>query len=226
MTSFLELNKEKLLFFQDNILRWYNVYGRSFPWRNRSTSKYEYIIAEVLLQRTKAETVAKFYPIFIKKYPSWQQLGNASKQKLIEEIKPIGLHNQRGARLYQLAQEMKHRNGRYPSNRNEVEDIPMIGQYIANAYELFILKKTAPLLDVNMARLLERFFGPRTKADIRYDKYLQNLARDVVNCNERLKINWGILDFASSECRKKNPKCTSCILRVKCLYFNNLKITK
>lgn len=164
----MDIEESKIIFFQSEILKWYKENGRSFPWRNKSATNYQRIISEVLLQRTRAETIAKFYPLFIKKYPSWKQLGYATEQELQNNLKPIGLNKQRGSRLFKLAQELKKRNGRFPKERSEVEEIPMMGQYITNAYELFILKRPAPLLDVNMTRVLERYFGQRKLADIGY----------------------------------------------------------
>ena len=218
----MNVEKDKIEFFQEKILEWYRENGRHFQWRNKSATNYQLIIAEVLLQRTRAETVARFFPKFIKKYPSWKQLGEASEEELQEALKPIGLYNQRGTRLYKLAQEMKKRRGKFPVKRDRVEEMPMIGQYIANAYELFILKKTSPLLDVNMARVLERFFGERKLADIRYDPYLQKLSRKVVDHSDCKDINWAILDFASKVCTKRNPDCENCILNSKCQLFNQV----
>jgi len=163
------------------------------------------------LQRTKAETIAKFYPLFIKKYPSWKQLGDATEEELIKCLKPIGLYKQRGSRLFKLAQELKKRNGLFPKKRDEVEEIPMMGQYITNAYELFVLNNPAPLLDVNMARVLERYFGPRKLADIRYDPYLQELSIKVVSHNNSKEINWAILDYGAINCKSQKPTCRYCI---------------
>lgn len=208
--------------FQEKILKWFEIEGRQFPWRNISATNYQKIISEVLLQRTQAGTAAKFFPQFIKKYPSWKKLGLASESELQETLKPIGLYMQRGSRMFKLAQELRKRNGRFPNNRADVEDIPMMGQYITNAYELFILKKPSPLLDVNMARVLERYFGPRKLADIRYDPYLQNLSKRVVEHPETIKINWAILDFGALICKKRKPLCDSCPLNKKCFYFNSI----
>lgn len=218
----MEVKKEKIEFFQKKIFVWYEENGRHFPWRNKSATNYERIISEVLLQRTRAETVAEFFPKFIRKYPSWKKLGEATEEELQEALKPIGLYKQRGARLYKLAQEMKKRKGRFPAKRDRVEEMPMMGQYIANAYELFILKKPSPLLDVNMARVLERFFGERKLADIRYDPYLQELSQKIVNHPNSKEINWGVLDFASLVCKSKTPLCESCLLSEHCTYFNKL----
>ena len=105
-----------------------------------------------------------------------------------------------------------------PKNRDELESIPFLGQYIANAVELLIQHKSSPLIDVNMARLLERYFGKRKMADIRYDPYLQMLSSKVVNHDNSKEINWAILDFAALICRPK-PKCKDCKLKNKCAYY-------
>lgn len=204
-------------FFQDTLLEWYSKNGRSFPWRRKFASNYELIISEIFLQRTKAETVSKFLLLFLNKYPSWERLGEATEEELVEILEPIGLSNQRGKRLYKLAQELKKRQYQFPIERNQVADLPMMGQYITNAFELYILKKKSPLLDVNMARLLERFFGERKMADIRHDPYLQTLAYRVVNVEKSKELNWAILDFASLVCKKQNPECRNCPLFSSCL---------
>jgi len=92
--------ESKISFFQEELLNWYKLNGRCFPWRKKSATNYKIILAEVFLQRTKAETVAKFLPFFLKKYPSWKQLSNDSENDLQEETRPLGLYKQRGSRLF------------------------------------------------------------------------------------------------------------------------------
>jgi len=213
----MNIKKNQIIFFQNNLLKWYRKNKRIFPWRKKGLSNYKLVIAEVLLQRTKAETISKFYPIFISNYPSWKSIANSSVIELEVSLKPIGLYKQRAKRLSDLAKEMVRRNGRFPKKRKELESIPFLGQYIANAILLMIHNKHKPLLDVNMARVLERFFGKRKKADIRYDKYLQELAQKIVNHPSSLEINWGILDFAQLVCKKRNHVCELCCIKKECL---------
>ena len=52
---------------------------------------FEIIVAEVLLQRTQAAVVAEFFPKFVRKYPSWKQLAEASEEDLRNLLAPIGL---------------------------------------------------------------------------------------------------------------------------------------
>ncbi len=174
--------------FRQTLLTWYDIDGRQFPWRNKRLTQYQIIIAETLLQRTKAETVSLFYRQFIKDFPNWTALAQADRATIPKYLKPIGLYRQKAKRLKALAVEMVKRKGKLPKGRVELESIPFMGQYIANAVELIIYNKPTPLIDVNMARLLERYFGKRKMADIRYDPYLQKLSYKIVN-HERSKRN-------------------------------------
>lgn len=213
------ISKAGIKRFQAKLLAWYLSNGRKFLWRHEDRSDYEIIIAEVLLQRTKAETIEKFYQNFIDKYPNWKIIGEAPIEAIEIDLKPIGLYRQRAKRVKNLAIELNTRNGIIPENRDELEKIPMFGQYIANAIELQLFNRNKPLLDVNMARVLERYFGPRKLSDIRYDPYLQKLAHEVVNNENSKQINWAILDFAALICKSRNPLCIKCFLSDSCKYY-------
>lgn len=98
--------------------------------------------------------------------------------------------------------------------------IKLIRQRIeTNTFELYILKKESPLLDVNMARLIERFFGESKLADIRHDPYLQTLAYRVVNIEKSKELNWAILDYACIICKKIKLPCFQCVINSKCKHF-------
>lgn len=216
MLNPLSRRSPKLVKFRKNLLLWFESNERKFPWRRHSTSKYQYIIAEILLQRTRAETVAVFFLDFIQDFPSWKQLRGADEEKLQHYLQPIGLWRRRAASIHSLAQEMASRNGRFPRNRKEIEELPGIGQYITNAVLLFCHDEPQPLLDTNMARVLERVFGPRHLSDIRYDQYLQDLALKAVSCETPKEINWAILDLAAMVCVIKYPHCKECPLSKIC----------
>jgi A/G-specific adenine glycosylase len=209
--------------FQQTLLNWYDTDGRHFPWRNKRLTQYQIIIAETLLQRTKAETVSKFYRQFIKDFPNWISLAQSNTSVIEKYLKPIGLYKQRAKRLKSLAVEMVKRKGKLPRDRAELESIPFMGQYIANAVELIIYNKPSPLIDVNMSRLLERYFGKRNMADIRYDPYLQELSYKIVNHTRAKELNWAILDFAALICKARKPICKSCQFNGNCSSFKEAR---
>jgi A/G-specific adenine glycosylase len=210
--------------FRAEMLDWHRQHGRHFPWRKQSASNYNKIIAEVLLQRTRAETVAQFFPTFLARYRSWSQLATANEDELIALIRPVGLWRRRSRTLINLATEMAKRNGRFPRDRGQIEALPGVGQYIANSIMLLCHDRPQPLLDTNMARVLERYFGPRTLSDIRYDPYLQHLARIVVDCPDSKALNWAILDFAAKVCSIRRPKCSQCDLASECRFVKEFGV--
>jgi A/G-specific adenine glycosylase len=203
------------------LLRWFREKGRRFPWREEGVSLYKQVVAEVLLQRTRAETVAAFFEAFVTRFPGWQSLADSSVEDIGVFLKPIGLWQRRSVSLSALAREMASRQGVFPRTRNEIEELPGVGQYIANAILMFAHGQPEPLLDVNMARVLERVFGPRKLADIRYDPYLQQLSREVIRGTRAAEVNWAILDLAAKVCTISKPKCDICPIAKWCKYAAN-----
>jgi A/G-specific adenine glycosylase len=222
-----KVTEHNIIELQEALLDWYGKNGRDFPWRKKKMTHYQIVIAEVLLQRTKAKTVASFYTAFISNFPGWKSIAKASMHEIEESLCHIGLQKQRGVRLKNLALEMDSRKGKFPREREELESIPFLGQYIANAVELMIFRKPSPLMDVNMARVLERYFGERKMADIRYDPYLQGLGNKLVNHPDAKTINWAVLDFAAMTCKPRNPTCSKCELNRACSYHKKkIKVNK
>lgn len=215
------IHPEKVRFFRAHLLKWFKKMGRQFPWRLRECNTYQIITAELLLQRTRASVVADFFNDFIKKYPSWQDLASAEQADLEEFLKPVGLWKRRTAALISLARAVVTRGGELPASREELESLPAIGQYIANAVLTMCYNRREPLLDVNMARLLERFFGPRNLADIRYDSYLQELSRVVLSRRSAKELNWAMIDFAALVCTARSPSHTSCPLATQCSFVSH-----
>lgn len=177
-------------------------------------------MAELLLQRTTAVAVANFLPVFLERYPSWASLRRSSLAKLESALKPVGLWSRRARTLKDLALALRARGDRFPVTREELEQLPGIGQYVASAVLLVVHGTAAPLLDSSMARVLERVFGERELADIRYDRYLQELAHALVDGPSSPELNWAVLDLAAVVCRIKDPRCPQCPLVARCKYAN------
>ena len=207
---------QELDWIREDLVRWHKSNRRSFPWRRKSTSLYQHVITEILLQRTKAETVAAFYQPFFSRFRNWNALSAAPIRVLQDVLKPIGLWKRRSQSIHKLATIMSRRRGRFPDTRSELYKLPAVGQYVANSILLFKEISREPLLDSGMARVIERCFGPRDLADIRYDPKLQETARRLVDCEDALELNWALLDLAATVCRPSNPECSMCPLSKRC----------
>ena len=119
-----------------------------------------------------------------------------------------------------LASVMAKKQGRLPVSRDELERLPGISQYMASSILLLCHGQREALVDVNVARVLERVFGKRHLADIRYDPYLHELAQLVVSANDAVSCNWAIIDLAATVCQANTPKCPMCPLNDTCRFAN------
>ena len=212
--------KSRLTRLRPRLLQWYSREGRSFPWRAEDASIYERICVEILLQRTRAETVAKIYRSFFRTFPSWHALATASTEELEDLLRPIGLWRRRAVSIKSIAIYADDHNGIFPSDRAQLSRVPAVGQYVSNAIELFQHGKARPLVDVNMARMIERYLRPRRLADIRYDPWLQAAAQWLVECDDPVRVNWAALDFAAKICKSRKPDCDACEWRERCNTFS------
>ncbi|MFA5816749.1 MAG: DNA (cytosine-5-)-methyltransferase [Bacteroidales bacterium] len=215
----------EIRFFRSVLLNWFKTHKRDFPWRSSTVTAYEIILSEILLQKTKAQTVAKFFSIFFMRFPDWEALCSTNIQELEEILHPLGLYKHRAKRIHRIIQDLVKRNGILPRNLNELHESNFNTLYVSNAYELFVFKNRSALLDVNMARVLTRFFFPREAKDVRLDKELQNFAKNVLNVRACKELNWSILDFAALICKSTKPKCVECPLNSKCAYYNKQQPT-
>jgi A/G-specific adenine glycosylase len=196
---------------------WFELEGRSFPWRNKSATNYHKIVCEILLQRTRAETVSSVYQDFFKKFSSWNKIANSSIEKIERQLKPLGLWKKRARSLQSLAKVLQESRGRFPGSREKIDKLPAVGQYVGNSIELFIYGRPLPLLDTNMSRVIERYFRPRELADIRHDPWLQALAKIIITSGvDSVKLNWSILDLGGTICIPRNPRCNACPIRRGC----------
>ncbi|MEQ8599911.1 MAG: hypothetical protein RLP98_08290 [Devosia sp.] len=202
------------------LVRWFEDHGRDLPWRALRASTFEKICVEVLLQRTRAETVAGIYESFFERFPNWASLAAAKREELETHLKPIGLWKRRAVSIQGLATYADARGGLFPSDAREHAAIPGVGQYVSNAILLFQHGEARPLLDVNMARVLERVVRPRVLADIRHDPWLQEAAEWLVKHDRPEIVNWAILDYAAAFCKARSPSCGECRLKHSCSWSN------
>ncbi len=199
---------------------WFKDNRRDFPWREPGTGTYERICVEVLLQRTRAQTVANIYAEFFGRFPDWEEIAQTDELELGEFLKPLGLWRRRGSGLKKLACYAAERHGVFPDTEMDLADVPAVGQYVANAILLFQHGQRKPLLDVNMARLLERCVRPRRLADIRHDPWLQAASSWLVRRGDPIMTNWAALDYSASVCNIARNRCSSCKLRSSCSCLN------
>ena len=194
--------------FQGSVLQSAATTRRSFPWRRSERSSYELVVAEVLLQQTRAEQAAKVFPDLVGQCPDWLGLARTPRADLEELLRPLGLQRRRAAALQALARMVLDTG--LPASASELEALPAVGQYMARAIAAQLSNEVVAPIDTNVARVLERVFGPRRLADVRHDPELQGLALALVPPSDSGGYLVALLDFASAICRPRAPRCHEC----------------
>ena len=194
--------------FEAAIVQWSSGNVRTFPWRRVGRTPYELVLAEVLLQQTRAEHVARTFAAILDRCPEWQSLTSIPLKELEDLLRPLGLYRRRARVLISLAEAVVQRG--LPTEAEDLEGLPGIGQYMSRAIATQLSNEAVAPVDTNVARVLERAFGTRKFADIRYDKQLQRLALQLVPHADPDGYFVALVDFAAMICRSRSPKCDEC----------------
>ena len=87
---------------------------------------------EVLQQRTRAETIAKVYPVFFGRFSSWGDIAAAPVEELEEHFKPIGLWNKRARSMRALAEYAAARHGQFDTGAASAHDGSSMSERMAH----------------------------------------------------------------------------------------------
>jgi len=203
-----------------HLMKWSEVNLRVFPWRASNASPYEVLVSEILLRKTRAESVEQVYKKFIAKYSSIDKLANADVKELEQEIKQLGLSKIRANALKEMAKIIVTKHlGMIPKDTETLMKITHLGRYIANATLSFGYGMKKPIVDENIQRILNRVFGIRKAVEIHKADHLWNLADKLIPENNFKKFSWALLDFAALVCTANKPKCDVCPINHICKYY-------
>ena len=195
------------------LIRWGKKNYRPFPWRTPA-EPWEGLIAEILLQRTKADSVVPVYHNFIARFSTPEKLSRASVTSIEKVIYPLGLR-WRAPLLKALGKELAHRNGEIPLDLDQLRTLPGVGTYVAAAWLGFHGGRRAFIVDANVVRLFCRLVAAPADGETRRKKWLISLADQLTPQKTWKVYNYAILDFTMQICRKK-PACSLCPLNTLC----------
>jgi len=215
------LNEANLRWFQRKIRAWGKEHLRDFPWR-QTKDPYTIFVAEFLLQQTDAPRVVPVYQQLLKEYPTLSTLAEASVTEIADIMKPLGLHY-RALRLHQAACLMIENpvyERKIPDNETELLQLSGVGKYMARSICANAFGQTTAVLDTNISRILQRFFGLKSRIKrARDDHFFWELAQRVAPSTNVGFWNLALIDFGAAVCIFREPHCDKCPLRKRCKYY-------
>ena len=208
------LGRTSLTSVRRRLLQWGRRNFRHYPWRFE-TDPWLSLVAEILLQRTRASQVEAVFAEFKTRFPTARALASSDPDAVRDLTGRLGLHF-RGPQLFAIAHELVVRGGAPPDSMDELCRFSGIGMYTAAAWLSLHRGKRAVILDANVCRWLGRLTGHPCGRDPRHVRWVQELADDLTPTRVFRDYNYAVLDFTMDVCRPRKPLCEECPLSTTC----------
>ena len=143
--------------FQQTIIDYYEKNKRAFPWR-KTKDPYAILVSEIMLQQTQTDRVIPKYENWLKHFPTFQALAQASLQEVLTEWKGLG-YNRRALALKRAAEIVTEKyQGKLAKNYEQILELPGIGPYTAGAVMAFAFNLPFPIIETNIRSVYIHFF--------------------------------------------------------------------
>jgi len=164
-----------------------------------------------MLQQTQVATVLRYYPNWMRRFPTLGALARADEADVLHAWQGLGYYS-RARRLHQAARMIVAEHaGRVPKNRRELLALPGIGAYSAGAIASMAFGEREPLVDGNVVRVLTRLFGLRGDPGRSPLKArLWELARELVPADRPGDFNQALMELGATVCTPRAPACRDC----------------
>jgi len=167
-----------------------------------------------MLQQTQVNRVKEeYYPRFLKRFPTLQDLADASLDDVLSVWSGLGYYR-RAKNLHKSAVILQNS---FPKTYRELLQLPGIGAYTASAICSFGYEQNIAVVDTNIARVLKRFFGLENPKE----KDIWCFGENFLNHQYPRHHNLALMDLGSLVCTPKEPTCKLCPLATQCIGKEN-----
>lgn len=204
------------------LIPWYRENARDLPWR-KDKEPYHVWLSEIMLQQTRVEAVKGYYARFLAELPDIQSLAEAEESRLLKLWEGLGYYN-RARNLQKAARRiMDEHNGAFPSEYNEILELPGIGEYTAGAIASNCFDEPMAAVDGNVMRVLSRI--TESYADIlkpAVKKQMKQWLEEVYPATDCGDFTQALMELGAIICVPNGrPKCEICPAQGFCMAYRN-----
>lgn len=206
--------------FQEKLLNWFFLEGRSLPWREQY-NPYHVWISEIMGQQTQMERVVSYFTRWVARFPSIESLAEADEKAVLKAWEGLGYYSRARNIMRTAGVFLSEYSGKVPESYEELLKLPGVGPYTAAAIMSIGFNKPYPLIDANVERVFSRIDDidlPVKQAKAR--EKIQRMAEDLLVCNKPRQWNQALMELGALVCTPKNPKCSACPVQAFCLAYD------
>lgn len=198
------------------VMAWGRSHGRvGLPWQ--VSDPYAVWVSEVMLQQTQVETVKKFYGKFMARWPTANDLAQATEDEVLAAWAGLGYYRRAKflrAGAIHVAQAL---GGLMPAAASELAKLPGIGRSTAAAIASIASGQRVAIMDGNVVRVLSRHWAfAEDVGKSGAQKILWATAEDLVSADDPGFYTQTIMDLGATVCLPKAPACGRCPVAESC----------
>lgn len=208
----------KAMNFTERLITWYRANKRDLPFRKQK-DPYKIWVSEIMAQQTQIATMLPYYERWIAKYPDVYTLAQAPVDDILKMWEGLGYYR-RARNLHLGAQYVvEHFNGELPANKEQLMEIPGIGDYTSSAIASIAFSLPEIVIDGNVKRVMARYLNYTENVNARkahkvFDAFLKDiLLTEGADPNE---FNQALMELGALVCTPSNTKCEGCPFEEMC----------
>lgn len=170
------------------------------------------LVSEFMLQQTRVETVAPYYGKWLKRFPGFAALADATPDEVMLAWKGLGYYS-RARNLHRTAQMVRdNHGGELPEDPAALRTLPGIGEYTAGAVASIAFGRRVAAVDGNVRRVLARLLDlPHpTPAQLR------RAAARLLDPDRPGDHNEAMMELGATICTPRAPRCGECPVTASC----------
>jgi len=203
--------------FARKLILWQRRHGRSgLPWQG-TRDPYRVWLSEIMLQQTQVAAVIPYYKRFLARFPDVASLAAASQDEVLRLWAGLGYYA-RGRNLHAAAKWIAVHG--FPSQLEEIEELPGVGPSTAAAIAAFAFGRRAAILDGNVKRVLARQFG------VEGEKAQWQLAQTLLPAKGIETYTQALMDLGATLCTRTHPACGRCPVARDCIALKEDRVAE
>ena len=175
---------------------------------------YQLLMAVVLSAQSTDKRVNSVTPIIFSKYPTLEELANASLTDLEDIIRPVGSFRKKASYLKEIASRLVNEfDGVVPTDRDILESFPGVGRKTVNVFLAEFYHYPAIAVDTHVERVSKRLklaYQKDSVLDVER-KLMKNAPKE-----RRVKFHLQMVLFGRYYCKAVKPLCKDCPLKEYC----------
>ena len=171
---------------------------------------YELVIAVMLSAQTSDVAVNIVTNKLFQKYPTLESLAEANLDDIEDAIHSIGLYKNKAKNIIGIAQVLLNEfNGILPSDKNELQKLPGIGNKSAGVIRAEIFHIPDLPVDTHILRISKKL----SLVALNADPYETEMAlKKLIDESRWIKTHHQLIHLGRYLCTARKPACESCCL--------------